>query len=170
MNAKLCFTIKITLVVILTSLSLSTLAQEKKSTAGGPPERSELIGFWKKVNLPNEEKINKVNPWPLKYQWFAFYENGKVYSMMTNTDSNYTSKELQDIFSILPEETTPNYTFDGHFVTIDNKEIKDYQELWGVNLFAKDVEFIKKGSLLMTLDDGKRKANIIYHRLLSRIK
>jgi len=154
--------------ILMTFLSLSIFAQENKSEAGGPPKLDELIGFWKKVEIPNEDKLNQVNSWPQKYQWFAFYENGKVYSMMSSQDYNYTSKELKEIFSVLPFDKTPNFNLSGQFLTIDNKEIKDYEEVWGVNLFAIDVnDFLKKGNLIMSLDDGK--GNVIYYRLLKKI-
>ncbi len=160
---------KSTLLIALVIISFSVYGQEKESEAGGPPKLNELIGYWKKVELPNEKKINQVNPWPQKFQWFAFYENGKVYSMMTDTDDDYSSKELKEIFDILPSEKAPQYQLNGQFLTIDNKEIENYQELWGVNLFAKDVNSIlKKGRLIMTLDDGN--GNVIYYRLLEKIE
>lgn len=160
---------KNTLLILMTLFSFSVFGQETKSEAGGPPKLSELIGFWKKVELPNEEKLNKVNPWPQKYQWFAFCENGKVYSMMSDKDYNYSAKELKEIFDVLPANKTPNYQYNGQFLTIDNKEIKDYQEFWGVNLFAVDInDFLKKGNLIMTLDDGN--GNVIYYRLLKKIE
>ena len=155
-------------VIILTLSSISACGQENKSEAGGPPILSELVGFWKKVELPNEDKLNKSNPWPQKFQWFAFYDNGKVYSMMSDKDYDYSSKDLQETFAFLPADKTPNYKLDGQFLTIDNKEIKDYQELWGVNLFATDInDFLKKGNLIMTLDDGK--GNVVYYRLLKKL-
>ncbi|WP_207428314.1 hypothetical protein [Pedobacter sp. SYSU D00535] len=155
-------------IFILTFVSISVFGQENKSEAGGPPTLSELIGFWKKVELPNEETINKTNPWPQKHQWFAFYENGKVYSMMSDKDYDYLAKELKEIFGALSADRTPDYKLSGQFVSIVNKDIKGYQEIWGVNLFAIDVnELLKKGNLMMTLDDGK--GNIIYYRLLKRI-
>lgn len=98
---------KNTLLILMTLFSFSVFGQETKSEAGGPPKLSELIGFWKKVELPNEEKLNKVNPWPQKYQWFAFCENGKVYSMMSDKDYNYSAKELKEIFDVLPVNKTP---------------------------------------------------------------
>jgi hypothetical protein len=160
---------KNTLLLLFVLFSIATFGQESQTQAGGPPNLSELIGFWKKVEIPNEAKINKVNPWPQKHQWFAFYDNGKVYSMMTDTDKDYTAKELKKIFNVLAIDKTPNYTLNGQFLKIDNKEIKDYEELWGVNLFAIDVnDFLTKGSLIMSLDDGK--GNPIYYRLLKRIK
>ena len=158
-----------TTIICLVLFSSSAFCQEKKSDAGGPPTLLELIGFWKKVDIPNEEKMNQVNPWPQKYQWFAFYENGKVYSMMADEDENYTSKQLSEIFSVLPSDKTPNYELKGQFLTVDNKEIKDYQEVWGVNLFAKNINgFLKKGRLIMSLDDGN--GNVIYYRLLEKVQ
>ncbi|MBK1896800.1 hypothetical protein [Chryseobacterium paridis] len=159
---------KKTVLILLLFLSFFVFGQENLSKAGGPPKLSELIGFWKKVELPNENTHNKENPWPQKYQWFAFYENGKVYSMMSDKDYNYSVKDLKEIFSSLPLEKTPTYKLDGQFLTIDNKEIENYQELWGVNLFAMDIEnLFKKGNLMMTLDDGS--GNVIYYRLLEKL-
>ena len=132
-------------------------------------QKNVLLGFWKKVEIPNEDKLNQINPWPQKYQWFAFYENGKVYSMMSDKDYDYSSKELKEVFNVLPYDKTPNYILNGQFLSIDNKEIKDYEEKWGVNLFAIDVnDFVKKGNLIMSLDDGK--GNVIYYRLLKKIE
>lgn len=149
--------------------SFSAFGQEKASTAGGPPKISDLIGFWKKVEIPDEDRLNKTNPWPKKFQWFAFYSNGKIYSMMSDTDYDYSAKDLMKIFDILPQDKTPTYKLDGQFLTIDNKETVNYKEVWGVNLFAIDInDFFKKGNLIMTLDDGN--GNVIYYRLLKRIE
>lgn len=168
-NRIFIMTIKKSIKTFLIIISFSACAQENKSGAGGPPTYSQLIGFWKKVDIPDQQQVNKVNPWPQKFQWFAFYDNGKIYSIMTEKDSNYSLKELRETFDALPKERTPNFKLDGQFLTIDNKEIKDYQETWGVNLFAKDInEFLKKGRLLMTLDDGK--GNVVYYRLLKRME
>jgi hypothetical protein len=143
------------------------ISQEKntKSEAGGPATAKELVGFWKMIPLPNAA-MNKVNPWPQDFQWFWFTEKGKVYSMMKAENSEYSSTELATAFKILPKDMTPNYKLQGQFVIIDNPAIKNYKELWGTNLFAKDIEGIaKKGDLIMTLD-GK----VLYYRLLRRIK
>ena len=150
---------------LVSSFSISA----QNSEAGGPPKLSELIGFWKKVDAPELEKLNTENPWPQKFQWFAFDKNGKVYSMMSTQDANYTSKQLQKMFAVLPFDKTPDYKLDGQFLTIDNKEIENYQEVWGVNLFTKDLKsFIKKGNLIMSLDDGN--GQVLYYRLLEKIK
>jgi hypothetical protein len=158
------------IIILMVVITTSVFGQEnKKSEMGGPPNLSELYGFWKMKEFPNRDQMNRVNPWPQKYQWFAFNENGKVQSMMTNEDYDYSAKELSEIFNVLPSDKTPNYKLEGQFITIDNPSIKNYSELWGVNLFAKDAnDFLKKGDLIMTLDDGE--GSPAYYRLLEPIK
>ena len=150
----------------------NAISQEKntKSEAGAPATAKELVGFWKMIPLPNAA-MNKVNPWPQEFQWFEFTEKGKVYSMMKTKNGEYTSSELTTVFKVLPKEKTPNYRIQGQFVIIDNPEIKNYKEIWGTNMFAKDIEGIaKKGDLIMTLDDGTQTGKVVYYRLLRRIK
>lgn len=170
MTKSLPLKLKNSMLILFLFFSFATaVGQEKECEFGGPPKLSELIGFWKKVEIPDEEKMNLTNPWPQKYQWFAFYENGTIYSMMSDVDTNYSVKELKEIFGNLPVEKTPNYKLEGQFLTVDNKEDKNYKELWGVNLFAIDInENLKKGNLMMTLDGGND--NIIYFRLLKKIE
>ena len=141
--------------------------KKSENEAGGPPVKQQLIGFWKMIELPNKE-LNKVNPWPLPYQWFGFYENGKIYSIMEEKDSNYSSNDLDKIFRDLPKEKAQNFNLTDQFLTINNLENKNHQELWGVNIFAADIEGLaKKGDLIMTLDDGK--GEVKYYRLLRKI-
>jgi hypothetical protein len=153
-------------------LSFNVVAQDgnKKSQAGGPATPNELIGFWKMVPLQNP-KINKINPWPQSYQWFEFSKDGKISSMMSDENKEHSSNELHTIFKVFSKNRIPNYKVNGSFVTIDNPEIKNYLEIWGTNIFAKDIEGIaKKGDLMMTLDDGTQTGNVVYYRLLRRVK
>jgi hypothetical protein len=162
------------LIIALLFISNLIYSQEnKKSDAGGWPERSEIIGFWKMVDFPNREKMNKVDPWPQPYQWFAFYEDGRVFSMMTSSDGNYSKKELEEIFEVLPKQGSQYFKYNGKFLILTIPDIEDYKEIWGMNLFAKDIgSKIKKGDLMMSLDDGNGNGNksIIYYRLLRKIE
>jgi hypothetical protein len=150
----------------------SAISQEKntKSETGGPATAKELVGFWKMISLPNKS-VNKVDPWPQEYQWFWFTEKGKVYSMMKSENGNYSSSELTAIFKVLLKDKIPNYKLQGQFVIIDNPAIKNYKEIWGTNVFAKDIEGVAlKGDMIMTLDDGTQTGKVVYYRLLRRIK
>jgi hypothetical protein len=141
---------------------------EDKSSAGGPPTREQLIGFWKMVEWPNP-KSQKVNPWPLPFQWFAFYEDGRFVSMMNSKDEQTTAAQLNEVFSLFEANKTPKFNHLGQFIEITNPDIEGYKEVWGINIFTRDVgEFVKKGDIVMSLagQDG----SAIYYRLLRRIE
>ncbi|MEQ9265676.1 MAG: hypothetical protein RLN81_10675 [Balneolaceae bacterium] len=139
-----------------------------ESEIGGPPTKEELIGFWKMRPLSNPS-VNKVDPWPVKYQWFSFFENDKVFSFMRSDSANYTSNEILELYQSFPKDKIPNYNLQGQFITIDNPEIENYLELWGINIVRKDRgSFFKKGDLVMSLDDGK--GEVVYYRILRRIE
>jgi hypothetical protein len=171
---KTVYSLFLFLFITCSALSQETAVKQEakttKSSAGGPATAKELVGFWKMIPLPNKA-VNKVNPWPLAYQWFQFTESGKLYSMMLSDNNEYSSSELAATFKVLPKNTTPNYKVQGQFVTIDNPSVKNYKEIWGTNIFAKDIEGVAKaGDLIMTLDDGTNTGKVIYYRLLRRIK
>jgi len=152
-------------ILLLMLVSISSVNAQK---AGGAPKQEELIGYWKMEKWPTPDVI-KVNPWPQPYQWFAFYEDGRMLSMMNSTDGNYTSSDLEEIFSSLPKQKSPKYELKGLFLIVENPNIKDYQEMWGMNLFNRDVgDVLKKGDLVMSLagSDGAP----VYYRLLRRVK
>lgn len=139
------------------------------SDLGGPPNKSELLGYWKMIEFPYPKK-NKVNPWPLPYQWFAFYDDGSFYSVMSSKDENLSSKELKASFSVFTKEMSPQYKLTGQFIIIQYPDIKNYEQLWGINIFRKDLnETIKKGDMIMSLADSKD-GKPIYYRLLRKIK
>lgn len=168
--------LKTTTLLMILFLCISAFSQKNEQSAVGGPitKKSQLNGCWKMIELPKKD-MNKSNPWPLPYQWFYFDANGKVYSMMASEDKEYTSKELKDIFSLLPKNKTPNYTLEGDFVIIDNAESKEYLEIWGTNIFAQDIDGLaKEGDLLMTLDESNKKnritGNVVYYRLLRPVK
>ncbi len=156
--------------ILLISISAISQDTNKKSAAGGPASAKELLGYWKMISIPNLA-VNKVNPWPQPYQWFQFTKDGKVSSMMSSVNKEYSKQELHVLFEAFQKNKIPNYKVSGSFVIIDNPSVKNYLEIWGTNIFAKDIEGIaKKGDLMMTLDDGTQTGKVVYYRLLRRIK
>lgn len=162
--------IVLSLFLLLISHNIVSQEGKTKSSAGGPATAQELIGYWRMVPLPNSA-VNKVNPWPQKHQWFQFTKEGKINSMMDDENKDYSEKELQTIFEVFPKHKVPNYKLEGQFVIINNPEIKNYSEVWGANIFVRDIDGVaKKGDLIMSLDDGSQTGKVIYYRLLRRIK
>lgn len=147
------------LIVIL--LPMTSFAE--KSEYGRPPTPEEVVGFWKMVPVPKE--MQKVNPWPLPYQWFGFYKNGRLVSMATSEDSDLSAKELEEIFANA-SQGAPRYSWKDDFLIVDYGFEK---ELWGMNLFSKDFKFIMSGDLMMSLA-GEEDLKPVYYRLLRRVK
>lgn len=146
----------------------SSKAADTKQPPGGPPTREQLLGYWKMIEWPNPD-VQKVNPWPLPYQWFAFKENGQLLSMMNSDDSNFSKEELVEIFALLPKNSL-TFELKGQFLTVSNSEINGYEELWGVNIFDRDMkELVKKGDLVMSLAD-QQTGEPIYYRLLRKVE
>jgi hypothetical protein len=106
---------------MLMGLSTKTIAQSDSSGTGGVPSEKQLLGIWTMIALPNKE-LNKVNPWPLNYQWFKFYDNGKVCSLMSSENKEYSFSKLDELFNNMLDAKTPNYQLHGQFMTIDNPQ------------------------------------------------
>ena len=55
-------------------------------------------------------------------------------------------------------------------MTVENPEIEGYFELWGMNIFTRDMkQVVKKGDLVMSLADPET-LEPIYFRLLRKVK
>ena len=139
------------------------------SDIGGAPTQSELIGFWKMVKTKELEKLNKVNPWPLPYQWFAFYKNGNFNSMSSSKDENISQKDLNKLFDTLKTKS-PTYNLKGSFISIKYPNLENQYQLWSINIYYKNIgKNLKNGDIIMSLaraKDGKA----IYYRQLRKIK
>jgi hypothetical protein len=135
------------------------------SDIGASPKHSELIGFWKMVKNKDLEQHNKVNPWTLPYQWFAFYKNGNFYSLMSSKNDNLSEEDLKESFSTLKNGIS-TYNLKGSFISIKYPNLKNPYLLWGINIFYKDVgKNIKKGDIVMSLVRSKDDEALYYRQL-----
>lgn len=133
----------------------------------------EIVGCWKRINFtPNEmAKFNKKEPWPLKYQWFCFYSNGDLKTMMATKDETPKENDLLNALSILPSPMRCSIPKQGIIYTTH----KDTNEklYWVSEFFSQDSQVgsqeIKKGTLLMTLRNFSSGQDV-YYRFLERIK
>ncbi len=137
-------------------------------------QEEEIVGFWELVPLPANvsDLLNKTNPWPLPYQWFAIYEDGRMYTVMTTEDENYSSDALHRAFQSLPFPL--QYEFNGGILRVTNPQLRDYVEIWGVNVFVKDGSLasvlpVNEGDLLMSLQSSVSN-EIVYYRHLRRLE
>ncbi len=129
--------------------------------------REDFVGFWK-VEW-GAAIAGNTSPYPSKYQWWAFLEDGSVVSVHANQAIEMNKTELEKF----ARQTRPTvkWAFKGGFVTISRTDDPSV-ELWGVNVWLGDYEFrpglkINKGDLLMSLDNGFGKVR--YYRRLSKL-
>lgn len=133
-------------------------------------QKSQFTGYWQMVQWNDEmKKQNKVNPWPLPYQWFGIYDDGHFYSYMTDKESKISSKELETIFKSITGNVT--YTYDKGIMTMSYKGISNYREVWAVTVVTKKhiekgVEFLP-GDLIMSLANEKGETQ--YYRHLRKV-
>lgn len=157
--------------VLLAALtSCRTQESAKGNEYGGPPTKEQIVGIWKLVDgIDLGDILPEGHPWAHPYQYYAFYEDGRFNSMTSTYDTESTLESLEEAFSVLPAERSPKYNYKTPFLTISYPDVPDGTELWGMNLFVKDMgEKIKKGDLVMSMDDGVRE--LVYMRVLRRME
>lgn len=160
--------------LLLISVMISSAAEAQP---GRFAVKSEIIGYWEMIPLPDAEaaKVNKVDPWPVTYQWFGFYENGSLATMGSSEYEPMTREELEGVFSTpLLKDGRFEYVFDPNgFVLVTASHLPDYQEVWGANLITEDFKMggieLKQGDILMTLAGGED-GGIVYMRHLRRLQ
>jgi hypothetical protein len=92
---------KVIPVLLLVSLIIGSAAEAQP---GRFAAKSELIGYWEMIPIPNAAEVNKTNPWPIACQWFGFYEDGTLATMGSSEYKPMTSKDLEEVFSMPFEE------------------------------------------------------------------
>ncbi len=148
-------------IVGLCLLTASVASLYAEEPAGRTATCEDLIGFWKLVPL-NDPSINEVDPWPLPYQWFGFYPDGRLVSMGKTEDASYSKDELDEIFSAM-KESAPIYSCEDSWLVVENQDGSGMAELWGKNIFTyragkKNNEPYEIGDVVMSLaaaDDGR---------------
>jgi hypothetical protein len=129
----------------------------------------DLIGLWKVVPLDHADEIDKVNPWPLAYQWFRFSKDGTVRSMMVSKDANYSPAELDKALDVFASAASPRYSWEQGYLVIryPNMEAID---VWKVYVYVRNVinnkaGVILKGDVMMEMVGEKEHAYVYFRRM-----
>lgn len=134
---------------------------------------NQVIGCWKKINFPESvaKKMNKIDPYPLPYQWYCFFEGGAFFSMHSNNEESYSTSQLIEeskIFPSVEEYSIPSASL----IVIDHKEAKQTTN-WVSSIIASDWPLagihLKEGDLLMTIRNPNTGQDV-YSRFLTKIK
>src|SRR5690242_3188901 len=107
-------------------------------------QRSELIGIWASVEINDQfqPKIFPTSPWPLKCQWFAFFEDGRYATFMKTADAggncDSDPRTLAEIFANAPATMIFNWVAgkeqEKGLVFVGSTELKNYVEVWSPHL------------------------------------
>ena len=173
------------LLVVVCMLGISIASSQTRCFAeedqpGRFAKRNELIGIWRRIPLPEETAKKFVERWPAPDQWFAFYEDGRVASMMVSggIDRPLSKKDLEEVLQKV--EGSKFVYGDPGGVEITYHDIPKFKELWGVNIFTRahqsarlgNIQF-QPGDIMMTLDAttyDASKSGIIYIRHLRKVE
>jgi hypothetical protein len=135
--------------------------------------KEDLLGCWELVDFSAEakRKINQVEPWPAKYQWFCFEADGTLGSMMSNKPRSVTSAELKKSFAVLPKTLRYEVVRSGLVKT--DQDNGGQVIVWLASFMGKDVAFdgklLKQGTLTMGVY-SPAKQDAVYWRYLTKIR
>lgn len=168
---RIIFISLIICIVVGGILNYSMKANQKSEELGRFATRDEIVGYWELVQWTDDAKSrNRKNPWPLPYQYFAFYKDGGMTYKMSNESSPTTQQDLDKVRKSSRANISYVLRADG-MMLVTRTDMPNYKELWGVNLITKafsgrGVDFLP-GDLVMSLDDGY--GQVVYRRHLRRI-
>ena len=135
--------------------------------------KDDVFGCYEKINFSAEvsKKMNAIEPWPAKFQWFCFDDDGTMYNLNQSDHTEYTEDVLWEAFKKIPKDIAYTIPRKGIIVTVQ-KSAKQ-RILWGASkvkgiLFRVGNQNIPNGTLIMSLYSPKVKKHI-YHRFLKRV-
>ncbi len=161
---------RLVLLVLLLSLA-GVPVMAKESPVGQFASRPQVIGYWELVPPhPDFAGNPKLDPGSLPFQWFAFYESGKMVSIKTSDPFRKVTPKDLDILLRDSSNQVATFTFSNGFLTVTESGETTSKELWGVNAIIRKamigkVEYLP-GDLVMSLDDGGK---VAFYRHLRRI-
>lgn len=146
--------------------------------------RSDLIGIWASIEINNQfqPKLLSSSPWPLKCQWFAFFEDGRYATLMATEglagkDCKSDPKTLADFFAKVPATMFFKWVAgkepDKGLVFVGSTERKSYLEIWSPHLFKVDADIrgekYQKGDLFLRLLSPENFTDTLWLRHLRRV-
>ena len=144
-----------------------------------PPVQSpsDIVGCWERIDFSKEaqKKVNEIEPWPIRYQWYCFESDGYLHTMGSTKHTTQTSATLHDSFKSLPKETKYTIPQKGIILTVQNipNSTSKQSLTWGANFTGDTVIFdgktVNKGALIMSLYNKEKQKNV-YYRYLVRVK
>lgn len=155
---------------LLAMVSTSVLAQNSPVT-----NASEVIGCWERIDFSEEvkKKINEIEPWPARYQWYCFGSDGVLQSLHSSHAQTISSNDLKEAFAQLKDRSEFTWKIlPNSFIQTTGKNGKE-NIFWASGFMGQTYNFdqkvIEKGTLIMSIFD-QAKNRPVYYRYLKRIQ
>lgn len=136
---------------------------------------SELIGCWERIDFSEEakKKINEIEPWPARYQWYCFGSDGVLQSLHSSYTQTISSSDLKEAFAQLKDRSEFTWKLlPNSFIQTTSKNGKE-NIFWASGFmgasYSFDQKVIKKGTLIMSIYD-QEKNRPVYYRYLKRVQ
>ena len=133
---------------------------------------ADIVGCWERIDFSEEakKKINEIEPWPIRYQWYCFETDGTLYTYGSTDYTKQTSTSLREMFKLVPKEISYSFPQKG-IIKTEHRSGKQ-TIIWASTFMGNTVSFdqktIEKGTLIMALYDSQ-KNKPVYYRYLKRV-
>lgn len=159
---------------ILMSIALF-LVPNASDAAENLPVKSiaDVTGCWERIRFSDsvEKEMNRVEPWPLKFQVYCFEADGTLYSASSSAPMEVSAASLRATFATMPKDISFQIPQEGILVT--NQPSADQRLAWGAYIYSDDILFdgqvVARGTLVMSLYSEKEKRNA-YYRYLRKLE
>lgn len=160
---------KIFCLLLLALLSSATYAQAQNTPV---TSAKDITGCWERIDFSDDakKKMNEIEPWPVRHQWFCFEVDGTLLTYMSSKPSSITSAQLHEMFKPLPKTFTYSVLPQSIIKTeaLSGKETLHWASAFLGTTRAFDQKVIEKGTLIMSLFDQKENKPV-YWRYLKRV-
>lgn len=134
---------------------------------------NDVVGCYELIDFSENAKkqINKIDPWPTRYQWFCFEQDGTMSTLASTVSQKTSEKELRKAFQNIPKDI--KFFIPQKGVLVTEQKSANQKLAWGASFMENSVSFdgkiIEKGTLVMFLvNDSENKP--VYFRYLKKIK
>ena len=157
--------------LLLACLALGANLAKAEDPFGRAATPAEVIGAWERMPYPAAvaKEINRVNAWPLPFQYFLMLEDGRINWIMSRARQiGLTRQGLLETLERLPWN---RYKARPGRMEIDYPASPEIRESWRIDIVTRDLLVVglphRKGDLVMSLEVGG--SEIIYYRTLRKL-
>ena len=133
---------------------------------------SELQGCWERMLFPENvmKRLNEVEPWPARYQWFCFEANGRMSMYASHQPLRLSASQLRERMHGTTSTQSYQVMRHGFVQTLEAQHARSTRWLAGFTAIGTSLygTSIGKGTLVMSVFDPEKRREV-YWRYLRRV-